>query len=173
VLHPIRWRIVQRAMGREVTTADLRRELPDVAPATLYRQIAALLEGGLLRVVREEPMRGAVERTYALNELEEHRRTGQQEAVGLSAERYRAALAMVLAQIAVDFERAVERGDLPEREDELSMGQTALYVRPDQLPQLTADLMAVLTPYLEKPAGDLADEPARRMLLSIIAIPDA
>jgi hypothetical protein len=67
-------------------------------------------------------MRGAVERTYALNELEEHRRTGQQEAVGLSAERYHAALAMVLAQIAVDFERAVERGDLADREDELSMG---------------------------------------------------
>ena len=49
VLHPVRLRIVQAFLGTpSLTTAQLRERLPDVPAATLYRQVATLVEGGLL-----------------------------------------------------------------------------------------------------------------------------
>ena len=41
LLHPIRLRIIQTFLGdRQLTTSQLRLEIADVAPATLYRQVA-------------------------------------------------------------------------------------------------------------------------------------
>ena len=62
VLHPVRLlRIVQAFLGdRELTTGELRSELRDVATATLYRQVAAMVDGGVLEVADERRVRGAV-----------------------------------------------------------------------------------------------------------------
>ena len=67
LLHPVRLRIIQAFLGdRALTTTELRAELPDVAPATLYRQVARLVGAGVLGVVAERRVRGATERTYVL-----------------------------------------------------------------------------------------------------------
>ena len=63
LLHPVRLRILQAAMGREVTTAQLAGWLEDVPTATLYRHVAALLDGQVLEVVQERLVRGSAERT--------------------------------------------------------------------------------------------------------------
>jgi hypothetical protein len=69
ILHPVRLRILQAFLGgRRLTTGDLVRELPDVPQAGLYRHVARLAEGGVLGVVSERQVRGAVERTYALRQ---------------------------------------------------------------------------------------------------------
>jgi len=49
LLHPIRWRIVQRVLGRELTTTELKRDLPDVPTTSLYRHVAVLIEAGSTR----------------------------------------------------------------------------------------------------------------------------
>ena len=68
LLHPIRLRIIQTFLGdRRLTTGQLRLEIADVAPATLYRQVATLAQAGVLTVVDERRVRGTVERTYALS----------------------------------------------------------------------------------------------------------
>ena len=52
LLHPVRLRIVQAFLGdRALTTAELGTELPDVPPASLYRHVGVLVEGGVLAVV--------------------------------------------------------------------------------------------------------------------------
>src|SRR3954469_20006775 len=67
LLHPVRLRIVQAFLGeRALTTAQLREELPDVPPASLYRHIALLVGADVLSVVSERRVRGATERTYTL-----------------------------------------------------------------------------------------------------------
>src|SRR6516225_9294351 len=67
LLHPVRLRIVQAFLGdRALTTTQLRAELPDVPAGSLYRHVAKLVEGGVLAVVSERRVRGAVERTYVL-----------------------------------------------------------------------------------------------------------
>src|SRR5215467_10865211 len=67
LLHPVRLRIVQAFLGdRALTTSDLAAELADVPAASLYRHVARLVDAGVLAVVAERRVRGAVERTYVL-----------------------------------------------------------------------------------------------------------
>jgi DNA-binding transcriptional ArsR family regulator len=67
ILHPVRMRILL-AFGRGIplTAQGLADLLPDVSRATLYRHLALLVDGGIIEVVSEQRVRGAVERTYAL-----------------------------------------------------------------------------------------------------------
>ena len=65
ILHPVRIRIVQAAMdGATITTSELCARMPDISKATMYRHVATLVEGGLFKIVGEERVRGAVERSY-------------------------------------------------------------------------------------------------------------
>ena len=67
LLHPVRLRIVQAFLGdRALTTSDLAAELADVPAASLYRHVARLVDAGVLAVVAERRVRGALERTYVL-----------------------------------------------------------------------------------------------------------
>src|SRR5215472_10164628 len=67
LLHPVRLRIVQAFLGdRALTTSDLAAELADIPPASLYRHVARLVDAGVLAVVAERRVRGALERTYVL-----------------------------------------------------------------------------------------------------------
>ncbi len=66
ILHPIRMRIITTISGREMTTGQLATALPDIAQATLYRHVNALVEGDVLIVMNETQIRGTVEKRYAL-----------------------------------------------------------------------------------------------------------
>lgn len=67
LLHPVRLRIVQAFLGdRALTTTQLVAELDDVPAGSLYRHVALLTKAGVLQVVAERRVRGAVERTYTL-----------------------------------------------------------------------------------------------------------
>ena len=60
-------RIVQSFLASPTqTAAEVATALGDVPPATLYRHLGVLVHGGVLKVVRQERRRGALERTYAL-----------------------------------------------------------------------------------------------------------
>jgi DNA-binding transcriptional ArsR family regulator len=67
LLHPVRLRIVKAFLGdRALTTAQLAAELSDVPVGSLYRHVSRLTKAGLIQVVAERRVRGAVERTYTL-----------------------------------------------------------------------------------------------------------
>ena len=66
VLHPLRMRIIMAIAGRQLTTRQLAAVLDDVPQATLYRHINRLSEGGVLSVVAQRRVRGAVEKVYVL-----------------------------------------------------------------------------------------------------------
>ncbi|MFN0144971.1 MAG: helix-turn-helix domain-containing protein [Dehalococcoidia bacterium] len=66
VLHPVRLAVIAALGDGEMTTGDLAERLPAVPQATLYRHVARLVDAGLIDVVAETKVRGAVERTYRL-----------------------------------------------------------------------------------------------------------
>src|SRR6202451_3828398 len=69
LLHPVRLRIVKAFLGdRALTTVQLAAELDDVPAGSLYRHIALLTKAGVLQVVAERRVRGAVERTYTMRQ---------------------------------------------------------------------------------------------------------
>jgi DNA-binding transcriptional ArsR family regulator len=67
VLHPVRVNILRELSdGRQRTPQEVAESLRDVPPATLYRHIAMLVDGGVLRVVGMRRARGAPERVLEL-----------------------------------------------------------------------------------------------------------
>ncbi|TDC55778.1 ArsR family transcriptional regulator [Actinomadura sp. KC345] len=166
LLHPVRWRIVQVLQGRELTTAQLRGLLTDVAPATLYRQIATLVHAELVHVVRERKVRGAVERTYALRD--EDGFIGEEEAGGLDREQHRHLFRMFTEHLRLDFERYLERANADPAADAVSYRQAALNLSGAELSALAEEMSRVLEPYL-----DLEAAPDRgRVVLTTILMPD-
>jgi hypothetical protein len=166
LLHPIRLRIVQVFLGRgELTTAALRAELADVPVATLYRQITALLEGGILEVTDERRVRGAVERTYVLRPAAAQ--VSGEEAAAMSTDDHRRAFLTFVAGILGDFDRYLDRGAADLARDLVGYRQAALHLSDTETEELLAELRAVVEPRL-----DHAPAPGRRRrLLTTILMP--
>ena len=62
VMNPVRQRIFQYLLLHETgTVKEIRKALPDVPGASLYRHMKLLTESGILTVVGENRIRGTVE----------------------------------------------------------------------------------------------------------------
>ncbi len=168
VLHPVRMRIVQAFLGdRELTTGELRTEIPDVPSATLYRQVAALAEGGVLDVVDEKRVRGAVERTYRLHAGAAH--VDAEGARQMSVEEHRQVFLTFVVGLLADFDRYLDRGDVDIARDLVGYQQNALHLTDEETSDLVDDLRAVLLPRL-----GLTPAPGRtRRLIATVLMPDA
>ncbi|RCV50693.1 helix-turn-helix domain-containing protein [Marinitenerispora sediminis] len=107
VTHPVRVRILKAFLGDgEHTPNDLRRLLPEIPPASLYRHVRALHEGGVLRVVRERPVPGGVERRYAL--ASGRGLISQESFARLTADERRALFAAFLADVAANVDARLD-----------------------------------------------------------------
>ncbi|MEV4709314.1 helix-turn-helix domain-containing protein [Actinoplanes sp. NPDC049316] len=165
LLHPVRLRIVQAFLGdHELTTLRLRELLPDVATATLYRQVATLAEAGVLEVVGERRVRGAAERTYRL-------RTGTtvigpEAAAQLTVEQHRAAFAAFAAGLLADFDRYLARGDVDLGRDLVGYRQAVLHLTDDELTELITELRELVARRMSLPP-----EGRTRRLLSTVLMP--
>ena len=68
VLNPVRQRIFQYFLLHKTgTVKKIRKALPDVPSASLYRHIKILTDSTILMVVGENRIRGTVESIYQLN----------------------------------------------------------------------------------------------------------
>ncbi|MEF9974761.1 MAG: helix-turn-helix domain-containing protein [Clostridia bacterium] len=69
MMNPARLRIIQHLLLHPTaTTSEIGRDLSDIAPASLYRHVKMLEQAGILLVDAERRVRGAVEKTYRLNQ---------------------------------------------------------------------------------------------------------
>ncbi|WP_350274318.1 helix-turn-helix domain-containing protein [Kribbella sp. HUAS MG21] len=166
LLHPVRWRIVQRVLGRELTTTDLKRDLPDVPTTTLYRHVAALIDAGYLTVVRERKVRGTTERTLTLDQTKVGR-IDEREARAMTPEQHRQAFLMLLTRLAADFDRVIDTGDLYPRLHQLGYSQLALYLDDHDMTTFRQAFADLVAPYLaESPGKD-------RIVMSVFSLPDS
>jgi DNA-binding transcriptional ArsR family regulator len=167
LLHPHRLRIVQALMGRDrLTTTDLRRLLPDVPTATLYRQVTVLLEGGILEVVEERQARGAVERTLAL--VGDRAVVTPEEAAAMTVEDHRRAFLTFVAGLLADFDRYLD-GESPDlMRDLVGYRQVALHLSDEELMEMIGELNAAIAPRLELGPGP----GRRRRIFTTLLMPD-
>lgn len=169
LLHPVRMRIVQRLLGgRELTTADLRREIDDVPPATLYRHVSALLDGGALEVAEERQVRGAVERTYRVRP--DRTTVGPEDARQMTRDEHAAAFLAFMTGRLADFERYLDRaGTAPDLAgDRVGYRLAALNLTDEETDELLAKMREIVLPLLDNEPGP----GRRRRLLSTILLPD-
>ena len=68
VMNPVRQRIFQYFLLHETgTVKDIKKALPDVPNASLYRHVKILADSSILVIVGENRIRGTVESIYRLN----------------------------------------------------------------------------------------------------------
>lgn len=166
LLHPLRLRIVLALGSEQLTTSELGERLPDVAPATLYRQVATLAEAGLLEVVEEHRIRGGVERTYAL--VAEAARLGPSEATQMTADELLRGFVVFSSSLIEAFGRYTEQPHAEPGEDPVGYRQAALWLDEEERRELIERLRSAIEPYL----ANRPDGTRQRLLLNTILIPD-
>jgi len=156
LLHPVRLRIIQAFLGdRALTTAELRTELPDVPPASLYRHIAMLVGAGVLSVVNERRVRGALERTYVLRAAAAT--ISLDEVQAMSREDHRHAFMVFVAGLLGDFDRYLSRENMDPVRDGVGYRIAGLWLDDAEHAEFLRDLARVMQPRLAN-----APKPGRR-----------
>jgi Helix-turn-helix domain len=166
LLHPVRLRIVQAFLGdRALTTTQLRAELPDVPAGSLYRHVARLVDGGVLTVISERRVRGAVERTYLLRTAAA--RIGPAEVAKMTAEEHRAAFMAFVAGLIGDADRYLARGNIDPARDGATYNLAAMWLDDTEFTDFLRELVTLVRPLLAN-----APTPGRkRRILATVLLP--
>lgn len=147
LLHPVRLRIIEAFLGdRALTTTQLRAELPDVPPTSLYRHVARLVDAGVLSVVSERRVRGAVERTYVLRATAA--RITPDEVANMTPDQHRQAFLAFIAGLLGDFDRYLTRDDADPVRDGATFNLAGMWLTDTELLELARELQTVLLPRL-------------------------
>lgn len=171
MLHPVRMRVLTALAGSQGMTAlQLAGLLPDVPQATLYRHINRLAKGGLLVVVEQRPVRGTLEKVFAIN-----RAAGEKSSQGdalqalnsLSRQEHMRFFSAFLFTLLDDFARYL---DQTPRVDMLADGvgyqKMQLHVSDAEMEAFAMAVQTALAPYF-------SDAPGRKnRLLSTIMLPE-
>ncbi|MEU6730117.1 helix-turn-helix domain-containing protein [Nonomuraea wenchangensis] len=143
LLHPVRLRIVHALSAADtLTITQMGARMPDVPKITLYRQVAQLTEGGFLEVDGEQRVRGAVERRYRLRQ--DRPTIDADAAAAMSLDDHRRGFAAAMAVLIAEFDAYLNRDGADPVADSVSYRQGTLWLSPDELSAMTADLLAVL-----------------------------
>lgn len=168
LLHPVRLRIVQAFLGdRALTTSQLREELSDVPPASLYRHVARLVEAQVLQVVAERKVRGTVERTYVLRLAAAA--IGPDEVAAMSPDEHRQAFMAFVAALLADADRYLRRPDVDPIRDKVSYRLGGLWLDDAEFDALLQDLARVLVP---RAANGPRPGRRRRILATVMLLGD-
>ena len=147
LLHPVRLRIVQAFLGdRALTTSGLSAALADVPAGSLYRHVARLVDAGVLAVVAERRVRGAVERTYVLRLSAAS--IGPDELASMSADDHRQAFMAFVAGLLGDFDRYLARGDTDMLRDGVTYRLAGMWLDDSEYLELARELTRLLQPRL-------------------------
>ena len=165
ILHPVRMRIVMTLSRRHLTTQQIGAALPDVAQATLYRHLNRLLKAGTISVIDQRPVRGVMEKVYAV----------AGDGVSLSidplhmtATDWERGFAAFTASLMGQFGAYISSEQANPVADGVSFRTAPLYLSDAETKQFFADLYAVIVPALSRgPAPG-----RRRRLLSTALVPD-
>lgn len=168
LLHPVRIRIVHAfSGGRTRTTSELCARLPKIPQASIYRHVRLLVSGGVLQVVEQRPVRGAVERRYRLNQ--KRARIDEDAAARMSLDDHRRAFTSAMAALIADFNAYLDHGNADPTTDRVAYRQMTVWLTDEERTTLIRQIQQHL-------AVAIRNEPGagrRQYLLSPILFPIA
>lgn len=167
ILHPVRLRILQRFIGgKKLTAKELRQAFDTTIPqATLYRHLDALVKAEVLAVIEENPVRGTVEKVYALNEAAAN--VGQQDLAEATKEDHMQYFTMFMTQLLSNFEEYLEQGDIDLERDGVGYRQAAFYLTDEEFRSFMGELNQVFL----KAAENKPSLARKKRLFSTIVMP--
>lgn len=168
ILHPVRMRLLVALARRQLTARQLGELLPDVPAATLYHHLGVLTRAGLLRVVSERPIRGAVEKLYTI--ADDHVTLSPDELAHASREDHLRYFTIFVATLLSDFDRYLPaEGPVNLLADGAGYRETPFYLSDEELLQAATAVNQALLPFLSyQPAPN-----RRRRLFALVTFPDA
>ena len=138
LLHPVRVRIVHAMSGGVTrTTSDLLARLPDVSKATVYRHVSLLAEAGVLEVVSEQRVHGAVERRYRLHRP---RAVIDPDAAASMTLKNRHGFAAAMAALVAEFNTYLDQGHADPTEDKVGYRQIPLWLSQEERAELISQI---------------------------------
>ena len=145
VMNPVRQRIFQYFLLHETgTVKELKKALPDVPNASLYRHIKILTDCSILAVVGENRIRGTVESVYRLN----------RDALATEDEGGNA-VQMSLLGICASFARYFAGGNVDPQKDMLLLTNCTLLLTDDEFMSFLSEINEIAVKYMKvKPTGD-------------------
>ena len=168
ILHPLRMRILLAVAGQRLTAQEIARHLSDVAQATLYRHINVLAKAGLLVVVEERPVRGTLEKVYAVAD-QAGRLTGEDARTMTPDDHLRYFTAFVTSLLS-DFSRYLSQHPSPEPgADGVRYSKGTLYLSTDEVATLTQQIQTLLQPFSTLRPADAAE----RRTFALVLLPEA
>ena len=166
LLHPIRLRIIQGLVDRELTPLQLADNLADVPQATLYRHLNKLVDAGIVKVVSERQVRGTVEKVYTV--VRSAATLSAADLAKASREDHMRYFTTFVAGLLHDFSNYLhQEKELDFIKDGTGYSQTPLYLSEAEFLKMVAELQVVLLPLT-------ANQPTperRRILLTTILMP--
>lgn len=161
ILNPVRMRIIQYLISNEIVTAkELVEWLPDVPRTTLYRHINTLAEANILKVVKENRIRGTVEKVYSLN-TDTIASQNTIENASLNAFGF-------LMNIYADFDRYFKGDDVDPNRDKLFFNHMVLMLSDNEFDDFIGEFRGLVEKHLNNESS--TDRKPRR--LSIISSPN-
>lgn len=144
VMNPVRQRIFQYFLLHETGTAkELKKALPDVPSASLYRHINILADHSILMVVGENRIRGTVESVYQLNKA------------ALAAEDESGnAVQMSLLGICASFARYFARGNVDPKKDMLLLTNCTLLLTDEEFSGFLSEINEIALKYMKAEATE-------------------
>lgn len=150
---------------RALTTSQLSAELSEVPAASLYRQVARLVRAGVLQVVAERRVRGAIERTYVLRLAAATIRPDEAEA--MTRDEHRQAFMAFVAGLQAAADRYIARPDFDPIKDKASYRLAGMWLDDTEYDAMVADLVRVLAPRL----ANAPRKGRRRRMLATVLLP--
>jgi DNA-binding transcriptional ArsR family regulator len=165
ILHPIRMRIIQALAGQQLTPAQIGDILKDVPQASLYRHLKKLVDGGIVGVVGEKQVRGAVEKAYAMSNPMAANLTPE-DMNKLTTEEHMQLFLNFVAGLISDFANYLNNNEkIDALADGVGYRQVPLNLSDEEFVAMLTKINEALLPYLANP---LTPERKRRVLASIV-----
>ena len=153
LLHPVRLRIVTQFFGSEATVKELATTLADIPQATLYRHIKVLLEAGIISVVDEQHVNGAIERTYGVNAGQT--RFSEAEGQSITGQQHVSYFSVFMGSLLDNLKRHVKRRSAKRiAQGGLSYNRVLLYLNAAERIALRKQMTELLSKYTQSPTKD-------------------
>ncbi|NMS89929.1 helix-turn-helix domain-containing protein [Clostridioides difficile] len=158
ILNPVRLRILQyiRLHG-SVRTSDIVKYLNDIPRATIYHHVKILEENNMIEVVKENRVRGTIEKVYALKEY----------TAAMEGETFVALSTAFHVGLMQEMNEYFSRKEQDHKKDNVFFSSALLYMSDNEYESLLKSIADLLKPYIEqKPKSNL-----KLRKLSIISSP--
>lgn len=131
LLHPVRMRILQALMpNQELTVQEIGEYLSDIPPATLYRHVKKMKEGGLIEIRSSQQIRGTIEGRYGLTSAAFRGDSTQFNA--LPAEEHMRYFTIFLSFLQAEYDRYLSRPERDFEKDGIGYRYASVYLSEDE-----------------------------------------